>query len=124
MDKLLKPSKVEMDPHSPDAELIFKHWLQTFQRFCTAATLAQPENEQDNFDSYGLLVNYLSPNIFPYIEETDSYNRAIEILKATFIKPKKVIFPETCFSHTLTEIGRHISRISPKPSGTVKRLQV
>ena len=72
--------------------LIFKHWLQTFQRFRTAARLAQPENERENFDSYGLLVNYLAPNVFPYIEETESYDRAIEILKATFIKPKNVIF--------------------------------
>ena len=105
MDKLLKPSKVEMDPHSPDAKLIFKHWLQTFQRFCTAARLAQPENERDNFDSYGLLVNYLSPNIFPYIEETDSYNRAIEILKATFIKPKNVIFPRHVLATRLQKSG-------------------
>jgi len=71
MDKLLKPSKQDLDPHSPDAGLFIEHWLSAFQRFQTAARAAQSENERDNFDSYGLLVNYLAPAVFPYIEETE-----------------------------------------------------
>ena len=92
MDKLLRPSKLEVDPHSPDAGIVFKHWLQTFQRFRLAAKDAQPENERDRFDSYGLLVNYLAPRVFPYVEETDNYETAIEILKRTFEKTKNVVF--------------------------------
>ena len=92
MDKLLRPSKLEVDPHSPHAGIVFKHWLQTFQRFRLAAKDAQPENERDRFDSYGLLVNYLVPRVFPYVEETDNNETAIEILKRTFEKTKNVVF--------------------------------
>ena len=70
MDKLLKSGKLEVEPHAPEAGLIFKHWLQTFQRIRQAARDAQPEAAGDAFNLYGLLVNHLAPNGFPLVEET------------------------------------------------------
>ena len=92
MDKLLRPAKLEVDPHAPETELIFKHWLQTFQRFRQAARNAQPEANRDGFDLYGLLVDYLASNVFPLVEETEDYYRAISTFKTAFVKPKNVVF--------------------------------
>jgi len=109
MDKLLKPSKLDVDPYSPDAGLVFKHWFSTFQRFRTAARAAQSENEKDNFDSYGLLVNYLAPAILPYIKETENYDTAIETLKQTFVKPKNVMFARHILATRTQKSGENLS---------------
>ena len=92
MDKLLRPAKLEVDPHAPEAELIFNHWLQTFQRFRQTARNAQPEANRDGFDLFGLLVDYLAPNVFPLVEETKDYYTAITTFKTAFVKTKNVVF--------------------------------
>ena len=82
MDRLLKLSKLETEPNSPDAGLVFKHWLQTFQRFFRAAReIYKKEHEESQFDAYGLLINYLAPTIYRYVEETEDYVEAIGLLK-------------------------------------------
>ena len=89
--------------------VVFTTTCKTFQRFRTVARLAQTKNERKNFDSYELLVNYLAPNVFAYIEKTESNDRAIEILKATFTKPKNVLFARHVLATRLQKSGETLA---------------
>ena len=90
MDRLLKPEKLDANPNDLDAKLTFKHWLRTFERFITAVDERRAENDP-NTDKYGILVNYVSPKVYEYIEETTEYEQALTLLKRAYIKPRNKI---------------------------------
>ena len=72
MDKLLRPAKLDVDPNAPESHQVYKHWLCTFERFLQAVETARAEGAPET-DKYGLLVNYVSSEIYAYIEETTDY---------------------------------------------------
>ena len=90
MERLLKPEKLNVLPEEPDAAKIYDFWLKTFESFLTAVERIADEGE--NVDRLALLTNFLSPQTFPYIADTDSYDDATEVLKHAYHKRKNVIF--------------------------------
>ena len=86
---MLKPEKLDANPNDLDAKLTFKHWLRTVERFITAVDERRAENDP-NTDKYGILVNYVSPRVYEYIEETTEYEQALTLLKRAYwyIKPQ------------------------------------
>ena len=88
MDKLLRPAKLDEDPNAPESHQVYKHWLCTFERFLQAVEAARAEGVPET-DKYGLLVNYVSSEVYAYIEETTDYQQAITILRRAYVKPKK-----------------------------------
>ena len=70
-----------MGPHLPNAELIFKHWLQTVRRFRIAARLAQPENGREILTSMDWWSTSRHRMSFRSLKKQKCYDRAIEILK-------------------------------------------
>ena len=84
MDCLLKPKDLTTEPTDPDASRCFKHWLATFQNFIDSVTSTNEENENAEArqrDKRRLLINFLSPAIYPYVEDSNTYDEAIQILK-------------------------------------------
>ena len=88
MDQFLKPDKLCADPESPAAEKEYRHWLRTFQNFLTQVR----ESTEGEVDELSILVNYVSPNVYGYIEESETYANALEVFQTIFSKPKNEIF--------------------------------
>ena len=95
MERLLKPKDLTTEPTDPDASRCFKHWLATFQNFIDSVTSTIEENENAEArqrDKRRLLINFLSPAIYPYVEDSNTYDEAIQTLKNLYVKPKNKIF--------------------------------
>ena len=87
MERFLKPEKFDSDPDLKDAGKSWAHWYKTFTNFLT------PILEQyETTDKLAVLVCYLSPNVFEYISEAETYDDAIKILQSLYEKPKSEIF--------------------------------
>ena len=84
MERLLKPEKLNVLPEKPNAAKIYNYWLKKFESFLTAAERTADEGE--NVDRLALLTNFLSPQTFPYIADTDSCDDATEALKHAYHK--------------------------------------
>lgn len=84
MEKLLRPDRLEAHPDS--CPLQWKHWFSTFTNFLQ--TIEQPT------DSTKLrhLINYVSPSVYSYIADCTTYDEALKILQAVFVKPISEVF--------------------------------
>ena len=69
----------DLDPNSPSAAKEWKHWHRTFRNFIDECA----ENAPNKFRT---LVNYVSHNVYDYIEDGAYYDAAIETLTQLYIK--------------------------------------
>ena len=76
----MRPAKLEADPNASDSKQVFKHWRKTFERFVAAVENGRDVNDPE-IDKYGLLINYVSPSVYNYSEETNDYGQAITLLE-------------------------------------------
>ena len=107
MEKYLKPTRFDCDPHTVGADKQFKHWLATFKNFitsiqpATAATTTAEDNEtttttttttptSDN--KLNLLMNYVSPSVYEYIQDAATYDSAIETLTNIYVRPVNKVY--------------------------------
>jgi len=82
MDHFLKPKDLETSPEDPEAATAFKHWLATFETFLQTAEALQAAIKPDvEVNRKGLLVNFLSPVVYSYVEDCETYDEALVILK-------------------------------------------
>ena len=103
MERLYRPERLDVDPSSPAASKQWLHWLRTFENFVSSF----PTDQQPN--KLNLLINHVSPSVFEYISECESYDSAIDILKELYNKPKNVIFARhllaTCKQERMARLG-------------------
>ncbi len=85
MDKLLRPSRLDTDPGSSAAEKDWVHWVRTFKNFISVLPA-------EGLNKLQVLTNYVSPRIFEYIGNCDSYDDALATLKSLYIKPTNEMF--------------------------------
>ena len=93
LHELLKPARFDVDPNSLKAAKELKHWLKVFEDFlerCHAAAQAQDGAADPN--RLQILFAYVSPDVYEYIEDCETYDAAIAKLKSIFIKTPNVIF--------------------------------
>ena len=85
MEKLLKPDRLDLDPSSPTAAKEWRHWHRTFSNFIQECGEKAPNKLRT-------LVNYVSHNVYDYIEECTDYDAAISILEKLHVKTPNEIF--------------------------------
>ena len=85
MDKLLRPTRLDSDPSSSTAEKDWLHWIRTFDNFVSVLPA-------ESLNKLQVLTNYVSPQIFEYIEHCERYDDAVATLKALYIKPTNEVF--------------------------------
>ena len=85
MSKALKASRLDVDPNSPTAAKQWKHWKRTFDNFITECGDSAP-------DKFRSIVNFVSADIFEYIEDCTSYDDVIETLSKLYVKAPNKIF--------------------------------
>ena len=83
MDRVLKPDKLDTDPNSSVSAKEWKHWFRTFNNFLGALT--EP-------DKFAILINFVSPRIYEYIENSGNYDEAIATLEKLYVKPTNEVF--------------------------------
>ena len=84
MERLLKPRIFDTEHTAPDATKQWKHFHRTFQNFLTAV--------QGNENRLQLLQNHVSPEVYTLIEECESYEQAITLLKRLYVKTPNAVY--------------------------------
>ena len=75
MDKYLRPERLDADPNSSTAAQQWNHWHRTFTSF-----LAQLAGQQPN--KLDVLINYVTPKVYEYIADSETYESAIGVLQS------------------------------------------
>ncbi|XP_076814961.1 uncharacterized protein LOC143461082 [Clavelina lepadiformis] len=87
----LKPAKLEVDINCETTSKLWKHWKRTFDNF-----LAELAREQTStappINKLQLLTNFVSAEIFEFIEDCNTYDSAVEILQNLLVKKPNEIF--------------------------------
>ena len=88
-----RPAILEADPSEERSAKIYKHWVRTFELFLSAAqsALLQSVHEDDDgddptLDKLGLLFNHISPDVYSYVEDCNSYDAAKKELERVYLK--------------------------------------
>ena len=93
MDHFLKPKDLETSTEDPEAATAFKCWLATFETFLQTIEARQAAINLDvEVNRKGLLVNFLSPVVYCYVEDCETYGEALVILKRVYVKRKNDVF--------------------------------
>ena len=91
MDKLLKPKDLDVLPTDANAASVFKYWIATLESFLQAVETGQAAiDPSDEVNRRGLLVNFLTPSVYQYIEDCKTYEAAVAELKQVYVKTKNV----------------------------------
>ena len=90
MDKALRPDRFEGSANTSTSAKEFTHWLKTFEHYVDVLP-------QENLDKLKLLTNYVSPAVYDYFSECDTYAKSIDALKKVYVKPSNEVFAR----HTL-----------------------
>ena len=85
MDKALRPERLDVNPNSVNASKEYTHWIKTFHHFLEVLP-------QSNLDKLKVLANFVSPQIYDYISDQTTYENAVKVLKALYVKPTNEIF--------------------------------
>ena len=91
MDKLMQPCRLNLDPGSNSAAKEWKHWFKTFENYVEVFTDAHHE-ERRNFNKFKVLVNCVSHQVHDHIDECETYEAAIQVLKSLYVKTPNVVF--------------------------------
>ena len=102
MDRLLRPEKLATDPSSSTAGKDWLHWIRTFENFVSVLPT-------DGLNKLQVLTNYVSHQIFEYIEHCEGYNNAISTLKALYIKPTNEVFARHLLATRRRQSGETIN---------------
>eukprot|EP00794_Sanderia_malayensis_P010294 gene10294-11355_t len=112
MDTLLKPARLDLDPNSPTASKEWKHWHRTFTNFIAECGERAP-------DEYRTLINYVSHNVYEFIEDRADYDSTILALERVFVKTPSEIFARHLLAtrrqkpgETLSEFLQELHRLS------------
>ena len=86
----MKPVRLDLDPNATNAAKEWKHWKITFQNFIelTEASLQHGQT----LNKLNMLINCVSSNVFEYMEDSGTYENAIQILEKLYVKTVNVIF--------------------------------
>ena len=84
MDKIFKPLRFDADPAAVGAERKWLHWIRSFSHYLT---VIEPEA-----DKLATLVNHVAPDVFTLFAECDTYDGAIDVLQALYVKTKNEVY--------------------------------
>lgn len=86
MDKYLKPQELNIDPKAPTAEDEWDMWINKFEDFVNSI------DPSLNPDKLKLLRAHMSCTCYKLIKSAPTYEEAIKVLQARFVKPHSEVF--------------------------------
>ena len=117
--KLMKPDRLDTDPQAVDAGKIFKFWLKSFELFLQTLQ-EERQTERDRATSsftpsaveipkLRFLLTSLSPTIYEYVEDAQTYDEAIKILKKTYKQQNNPVFARHLLATREQRAGESLS---------------
>ena len=91
MDKLLKPSKLAIDPNSSSSAKEWKHWISTFNSY-VSRFVGSESSEQVDGDKLAALVNCASAEVYEHFDQCTSFTEAEATLEKLFVKQPNEVF--------------------------------
>ncbi|XP_076811773.1 uncharacterized protein LOC143458790 [Clavelina lepadiformis] len=92
MDKLLlRPKELTVSPDTVDAHKVFKYWLQTVEDFIATLEELRP-TQSPAINKTRVVRSCISPEVFSYVEEGDSYESIITLLKELYVRPRNNVY--------------------------------
>lgn len=99
MERFLRPERFDGDPSLSSTGLEWVHWKRTFDNFIAvqieaSATATSPAGQARSLSDGArlqLLINHISPRVFSSISDCKTYDAAMEVLDALYVKPKNEI---------------------------------
>ena len=86
---MVKPKDLDVLPTDSNAASVFKYWIATFESFLQAVETGQAAIDPSvKVNRRGLLVNFLTPSVYLYIEDCETYEAAVAELKRVYVKTK------------------------------------
>ena len=98
-------NNLDISPNDSEAPATFKYWLATFEKF-----LEEVEKKVEEVDKQALLINFLSPTVYPYVEDHNTYDSALGALKAAYIKRKNDIFARHILATRKQQNGENLEQ--------------
>ena len=80
----LKPDRLDVDPSETDSDKKFSHWLRTFHNYV--------QTLDEGADKLATLVNFIGHQAYSLIENENTYENAVAVLKASYTKTVNPIF--------------------------------
>lgn len=102
LNSFMKPERFDADPNCSLASKKWTHWFKTFSNFISALP-----NDQ-NLDKLALLINFIAPTVFDFIQDETSFDAAVSRLKSIYEKRKNEIFARYLLSTRKQESGESL----------------
>ena len=90
MNRLMQPSRLNLDANSTTASAEWRHWFKTFKNYLEV--LSQATTEEFQLDRLKVLVNSVTHQVYQYIEECESYDSAVTTLRNLNSKNPNEVF--------------------------------
>lgn len=103
MERILRPERLNLCPNEESVGLKWGHWINTFQNFLSSIDTVES-------DKLKILINFVSPSVYEFISECNTYEDAIEVLKTIYVKPVNEIFARHKLKTRRQEAGEDIDR--------------
>ena len=101
----MRPERFTTDPESDSADKCWKHWRETFTNFIEVLHSERPGRP---INKRALLTNSLSHTVNEIISDCVTYEEAIDVLNATYIKTKNEIFSRHLLATHRQESGETV----------------
>ena len=101
MDKYLKPDRFDAEPSSQSCAKDWLHCYKTFENFLTAIP-------GENHNKLNILINFVSPKVYEYIEDCTEDEAAINILKSVYVKTSNKVNARHLLSTRKELVGESI----------------
>ena len=84
-----------------------KTLVKNFENYVEVLTAALPE-ERRNIDKLKVLLNCVSHQVYDHVEESETYDEAIRVLKALYVKTPNKIFARHLLATAKQEVGQSL----------------
>lgn len=109
MDKhFLRPKELAVDPSSPDSAKIFKFWFRTVEDFIASLEESRVEGSPP-INKQRIIISCLSPDVYPYVEDSKSYEDTVTTLKTIYINKKNDVYTRHLLTSRQQSEGESVS---------------
>jgi len=92
MDKqLLRPRELHIEPEQPDAASVFNFWLRAVEDFISTVQELRRDDDPEVVKKR-IIINCLSPAVYPHVEEAETYDMIVQILKTLYVQKKNNVY--------------------------------
>ncbi|XP_059824900.1 uncharacterized protein LOC132393533 [Hypanus sabinus] len=86
MESILRPDRLDIDPQSPEASIVFELWFACFQSYLEEIRVTEPAT------MHKILLPRVSPRVYSLIRDLPTYQGALDSLKRQYLRPVNTVY--------------------------------